>query len=207
MINLFTNYYKYTQRQSEIDECIKKNIECTAIDKIFLISKKDEKYTENHKIVSIELENRPKFKDMFDIINKNSTVNDINILCNTDIFFEETSINLLKRMKNNECISLTRWDFFKNEAQPTRCMRQDSQDSWIFKGQIKNGVSGNFYMGTPGCDNRIAFELSKMYLIYNPSDDVKSYHIHYSNARTYEWKDKLDYPHAYLPFTKFGRYI
>ena len=79
-------------------------------------------------------------------------------------------------------MALTRWDIWSDgRARLTEV--EGSQDSWIFKGKVV-GVKGDFYIGKPGSDNRLAYEIKRGgYIVANPSISIKSYHLHISNYR------------------------
>ena len=88
-----------------------------------------------------------------------SSEEDINIISNSDIYFDE-SLSKLKYIKWDAGIALacSRWDVYDGtyKVYPT-C---DSQDFWIFKGSIK-GMYSAFPLGKPGSDNRIAWEINE----------------------------------------------
>ncbi len=172
MINLFYNYYKSGKRQQEIDFCLKKNKE--VFDRVLIY------------------EGRYSFENVF-ALSKNYPT-DINVFCNSDIYFP--SIELLNNIKEDECYALTRWN---KEGDNIKFFdRVDSQDSWIFKGSVKN-VKANFYTGMWGCDNRLLFEIKKAgYTIKNPSLSIKTIHIHKEDERNYERTPYNTVPEPYL---------
>lgn len=167
-MKLFYNYYEDSNitRKYEIDFCLRKNLE----NDIF-------------NIVIIESQARLTYNDFFRRINKLIVdENDINIICNSDIFFDET-IELANKIQHNQVFALSRWDWYEKHP-PVFFDRPDSQDTWIIRGTIKN-VNGNFPLGKKGCDNRIAYEFNKVgYNVINPGKTIKSYHFHNSNIRT-----------------------
>jgi uncharacterized protein (DUF2235 family) len=168
MINLFYNYYtdKNKDRQKEIDFCLEKNLSNQFINTII-----------------IESQSKLSFNDYFNKINLVTTLEDINIICNSDIYLDQSIINCLS-IKSNECFALSRWDTVENKD-PIFYNHPDSQDTWIFKGKIKD-IYGNILLGTPGCDNRISYEIEKAgYVLSNPSKKIKTYHVHLSNIRNY----------------------
>jgi hypothetical protein len=93
-INLFINYYKESNsnRLKELCFCINKNLQNNLLNVIILNS-----------------DNRIKFSDFFNIINKYTNNNDINIISNLDIYFDD-SISLVNNMNINEAFVLCRWD-------------------------------------------------------------------------------------------------
>lgn len=173
-IRLFYNYYKDKdhKRRKEIDFCLEKNINNPLFD-----------------IIILESETNPTFNFYIEKINKLSKENDINIICNSDIFFDKT-IELIKNIKEKDFYALSRYDWDNNLA--TFSNQSNSQDVWIFKGRAEN-INADFQLGKPGCDNRIAFEFKKAgYNVTNPSKSIKTYHVHSSNIRRYSEEEKIE---------------
>jgi hypothetical protein len=181
MINLYYNYFKHPdpKRAYEIDFCKNKNLQNKHLNVILI----------NH-------QNRLTFDFYFDKINQNTGPDDINIICNSDIFFDDT-INLTLKMDHEEAYALTRWDYLS----PSNIKFWDkvfSQDTWIFKGSLKK-IVGNYFLGRPGCDNRVAHEIKESgYKISNPSLTIKTYHFHTSKIRDYKPKDRVPGPYLHL---------
>lgn len=182
MINLFLNDFIVTdpKRKAEFDFCLTKNEENPFIDHIYFLKSNDE----------IDIYNRPSYNDFFAEMRKYP--NDINIISNSDIYFDET-IQLTEKIKSREVYALTRWEkterydqrtrkmvevimFFnqKNPAHPPR----SSQDVWIMRGgpRIENA---SFGLGINGCDNKIAWLLrAHGYKVRNPSYSIRCIHVH-----------------------------
>ena len=178
MIRLFYNYYedKNPARKREIDFCLQKNLENKLINTII-----------------IEGSSKPTYELFFQQINNITEPNDINIICNSDIFFDETII-LAENIKPNQMYALLRWEWY-SPTNITFNERPDSQDTWIVRGKIEN-VFGAFTLGIRGCDNRIAAEFVKSgYAVSNPSKSIKSYHVHQSNIRNYTVHDVVSPPY------------
>lgn len=178
MIRLFYNYYedKNPNRKREIDFCLQKNMENKLISTIIL-----------------ESPGKPTYSSFFQQINKLAEPDDISIICNSDIFLDET-ITLATTMKPNQMYALLRWEWYG----PNRIIfhpRPDSQDTWIVKGKVEK-VFGDFTLGIRGCDNRIAHEfLTAGYDVSNPSMSIKTYHVHNSNIRNYTMADVVPPPY------------
>jgi hypothetical protein len=191
---LFIAYYndKNILRQQENDFCLKHNVNNNLITNVYLII--DNKNTiipddikKSDKIKIIYIDSRPTFQTLFVIINKNTNKNDINILANTDIYFDDTLKLLYTSLKHDMCFALTRWDV--NHDDSITFLNHDySQDTWIFRGQIKNeNMEANFFQGIQACDNRVAYEIKNAgYKIYNPSKTIITYHLHKTNIRNYD---------------------
>lgn len=169
MIRVFVCYYKPSNpiRKAEIDYCLSKNLENK------LISLRAFEYPGNPPV-------RPHFDYYFQMINKVTENEDINIIANADIFFDET-IELANKIGHKELYALTQWDT------PTKLSPHHNmcQASWIFRGPVF-GVEGRFELGNLGSDNRIAYEFEQAgYKVTNPCLSIKTHHVHQSNIRNY----------------------
>lgn len=201
MINLFVSYYQdeNTERQWELDECLKRNIENELIDHIYVFIEYpiDNEILKHKKIHTILIHKRPTYELVFAFINMLAKENDINIVANSDIYFDETLQFLNDKLGLNDCFALCRY-----EVQPggtTFLNRPDAQDCWIFKGNIKLSVRADFGMGKCGCDNAIAYRLQTAgYNVTNPSLTIKSYHLHNSGIRNYKIEDKVPQPYKVI---------
>lgn len=183
MIRLFYNYYedKNPLRKREIDYCLQRNLANKLITTIIC-----------------ESPGKPSYKFFFDQINKVTGPEDINIICNSDIFLDET-ISLALNIKDKQLYALSRWDWLGNDALTRFFDRPDSQDTWIVKGKVED-VFGDFTLGIRGCDNRIAYEFMKAgYNVSNPSKSIKTYHVHNSGVRNYTMADVVDPPYHTIP--------
>lgn len=173
MINLFFNFYreKNPTRAKEIDLCINRNLANPLLN-----------------VIMISSQERLTYNNFFQIINNYSEDTDVNIISNSDIYFDN-SIQLVNEMKDNEAFALGRWSL-NSSNKINFDNRVDSQDAWVFKGKIRD-IQGNFCLGYLGCDNRIAFEIEKVgYRLSNPSKTIKIVHVHSSNIRNYHIDNK-----------------
>jgi hypothetical protein len=61
----------------------------------------------------------------------------------------------------------------------------------------------NFFLGIPGCDNRIAFELNSAgYVLSNPATKIQAIHYHRSDLHNYDGKTlKIQRPYLFIPVT------
>lgn len=179
-IRLFYNYYedKDLQRKKEIDYCLDQNINNTNFDLIVLGSDKI-----------------PTYGFFFEKINQLAGPDDISIICNSDIFFDD-SIRLIDAMGAKDFYALSRWDW-SNGSSTLRDLK-NSQDTWIIRGKIEN-VNGDIPLGVPFCDNRIAFEFSKAgYRVLNPAKSIKTYHYHQSGVRRYNDNERVPGPILFI---------
>lgn len=174
-VNLFFNYYKSQERQSDIDYCLKKNMK--VFDNVFVIY------------------GRPTFNYIFNKMRE--FPNDVNVFCNADIYFEKESVELLKGIKENECYALTRYN--QNGSNLEFFGRPDSQDSWVFKGAPKEKLNADYTHGKWGADNRIAHDIKKAgYEITNPSLTIKTIHVHPIDNRDQTRTKENTIPPPYL---------
>lgn len=199
---LVTTYYndRIKERDSEYQTCIRANIKNKEIDSVVILVEKGTVLPFNHpKLIWEWQEKRPTYNDFFNIANKYKY--GLSIIANTDIYFDEYNIALVKvAIKENECYALSRWDVQLGGDSTHHCSR-DSQDVWIFKGKIRN-IQGGFYCGVCGCDNRIAHEISEAgYDVINPSKTIKSYHLHITGVRNYRRVESEVVPKPYKLIT------
>jgi hypothetical protein len=201
MVNLYTSFYedKNPKRQKELLYCLKQNIANNLIDNIYLIVDGDVKLPVSDKLIIIK-GNRPTYRDFFDLVSNTVThANQISIICNTDIYFNAT-LQLLD-FYDRQCVALSRWDY--NRGRLKLHNERYSQDTWIFRGKIRNVRFADFYMGIPGCDNRIAYELNRAgYRLSNPATKVQSIHYHESDIHNYNHETpKVPRPYLYIEIT------
>jgi hypothetical protein len=126
-INVFANYYKETDliRKQEIEICFDKN------------------YNNNNiKMVVIESQDRLTFDNYFNFIRRYSNDNDINIICNADIYFDET-VTLCNDIDPFHIYALNRWDV-DSDYNAKHYNMIGSSDVWVFKG-IPEGIRGGDY--------------------------------------------------------------
>ena len=196
-INLFINHYQCgdIERQKELDFCLKTNRESGYFDNI------------------INFDGRITYNDFF-----KETANypeDINILANTDIYFNETILKVLE-MVNNDCYCITRWEedkgdivrFKDKHGYNNEAKESWSQDVWVIKGKAKN-LNGAFHLGIPGCDNRIAHEFTMArYQVSNPCERIQCIHKHQEKERSYNipkgYNGKVPMPYKFIaPLDEF----
>jgi hypothetical protein len=195
MINVFFPYYQCgdVKRQLEIDLCLQKNIDNNQIDKLFvMIDDGSEIACNDHKISIIRLEKRPTYRFWLDKT-KELDLKGISILCNSDIYFDNSIIEAKKVMcKSQSFIALSRWELLCNETS----MHPNphwSQDVWAVRcdDDYSNEMLHllEFPMGVPRCDNKVAY-LFAIYgwKVFNPCTVLKSIHVHETQMRTYHKK-------------------
>jgi hypothetical protein len=204
--------HKSDKRFSEIKDCLSKNCECPNIDKIVLINEKDysQEYNKlfgSDKIQQVITGKRLTYSDFLKFVKENVPQNVFTILCNADIHFGKSLLNLHKINLNDKMLALLRWDvptlsqskriedIENDEDVKLFGPRADSQDTWIF---LSNSIKSrtwdyskfNFQLGQAGCDNAFAGQiLRNKFVISNPSLSFKTFHIHNTNIRNYDKKD------------------
>lgn len=196
--NLYVSLYpeKNIERVNELVECLKRNSK--VFDTIFVLAEESERINfipkELSNIVLLPVTVRPTFRTFFNAVNNITKEDDINVVANSDVYFEE----LIHFPKINECYALCRYEVKKNG--PTMFLnRFDSQDAWLFKSSIRMPRFADFHMGIGGCDNRLAAELLNCgYTILNPSLTIKIFHLH-EGAKSYDGSQKVQRPYHFLP--------
>ena len=210
MIRLITSLYPDSncQRNAEIAIALTKNITNPFIDQVVILNEGGEYLNKNPKIKDIP-HGRPTFKDFFNVINEMTSDEDINILVNSDIYLDATVNSLNSYDLENKVLCLLRWEL--NMGDPIiEIFRGDCQDTWVWKGKMRELDYSNFNLGKLGCDNRIAWELqNKGYELENPCGLVRTIHVHGSQKRNYkqtvvgqtghnENSDVIPSPYAYV---------
>lgn len=196
MINLFFPYYSCgdTDRQIEIDCCLKRNIENKFINKIYILID-DESFPpveSSEKIEIIYLDHRPTYRKWIEL-SLSYCRNEYSILSNSDIYFNESIKNIDLILETERCfLALTRWEQLGDNIKPHPNPHW-SQDSWGF--YVGNDFSQSllrkldFSMGVPRCDNKIAYLFAVYgWRVINPLNQIISVHIHESDLRTYDKK-------------------
>jgi hypothetical protein len=167
----------------------------------------------------------------WDLISRIDPKYPVNIIANGDIIIpEETCRMLLEFSKRDDAhkhvFALSRWDRVNGEDR----LHADhgSQDTWVFfntrkahcKAELDElteiSISSFFHnksllgiqandvkLGTPGCDNRIAFILrtSLGLKLSNPAYTLKTIHLHESGVRTYTRKEVVTGWHTLVSLT------
>jgi hypothetical protein len=198
MIRLFTTWYEDPRpdRQKEYALCLATNLECDAIDEVYLLVEGvAATLPSSPKLTARYLDRRPTYDDFIGWINDISAANDISIIANTDIYFDDSVALTSSVMARDHVYALARWDgdrlFYRN----------DSQDAWIFRGPVRS-LRGDYQVGVPRCDNRFIHELRAAgYHVRNPSFAIKAFHVHAGEARLYEVRNKEHWvaaPYGYV---------
>lgn len=204
-IALYVNFYtdKAPSRQEELVHCQTMNGKLGSIDKIHMIVNNIEQYSQwvkdYPKIQLHFMVNRPTFTDFFKLANQTqSHPKQINIISNTDIYFT-SSLDRLKTFNwQNRALCLSRQDTIVSY----------SQDTWAWQGPMKNiSAQSSFFLGVPGCDNRIAYVLhSSGYKLHNPAKTIIAHHVHHSMVRNYTESSRLHGNGVFIEPTHLGEH-
>ncbi len=203
---LWINWYidPDAERQAEIERALEKNLASCLFSEIVLLADpaaQDPFSGTDASVVRIGVAARPSFDTFFAEIASRSLDTDLNVIANSDIYFDETLALLDHYPMAGRCVALSRWDVesdgssrFLDEHGYTRAW---SQDAWIFLG-IPRGIEADFLLGKRGCDNRLAHEIARAgYHVENPSVTVKAHHLHQTAIRRYTQGDEDLVPKPY----------
>ena len=207
MIRLFTVWFdaKNSLRQSEVMECVERNLKNQIIGQINLWHYSGQVPFNDPKIKLHPAADRPTFSELFALANRVCAPDDIAIVANTDIWFDDT-IALVQGMAVNVIYTLLRYELngrpLCNENGPAWY----SQDTWIFRPPI-HVDNVDFKLGMPRCDNALAYRIWRQgYNLQNPALTIRSHHIHPSKLRVYHrFKDRVTRPWMHIEPTELGK--
>tara|TARA_B100000927_G_scaffold290446_1_gene289290 strand:- start:1488 stop:3227 length:1740 start_codon:yes stop_codon:yes gene_type:complete len=197
------------QRNRELRDCLKKNVENNLITKIILLNEK--KYTEEElgitskKIKQIILNKRITFKDVFNHVTGDHLKGYV-IMANADIFFDKTLSTIFKSdlKQCKRVLTPLRYEYdskYKNlKLSKIFGPTSGTQDTWIF--HVDHNVEKqhrklfNLKFGQFNCDNKVLYLFNLLgYELVNDPTTLKTYHHHKSMARCY---DKTNIPEPYM---------
>lgn len=174
MVILYVSLYE-SKRMNEFLSCIYANEKNKYIDKIYLINESGIDLS-SEKIISQSINFTPSFSDYLDILNSTTTSTDIKIIANNDIVFNESLYQMYGFDLYSNFLCLSRWEIYDG-LRLKHIERNDSQDSWIFQGNLE-GDYKDIFLGRMGCDNQIAKVASRSRCVLNPSFEIKVVHLH-----------------------------
>lgn len=188
-------------RRSEILECLGRNVTSEFIDEVCLLLEDVVAPLDESKILTRNVRRRPTYGQLIGWANERIlSESDVSIICNSDIYFDASLKALQHGLSANQCAALTRWDV-NTRGVAKLFDRNDTQDSWVFRGRIRNLVD-DFPIGIPRCDNRMLYELQRArYDVINPSFSVRSFHLHSGTRVEYDSKTITAFvapPYRYL---------
>jgi len=208
MIRIIYSYYRDAnqRRAAEINACFGQIALCPGAGEMHILCEHEPPFVTPRTIIH-PCEGRPKCRDLFNLIATASDQRDINIVLNSDCFPEPADLPMLEFLAADEawCVSRVeissavplKIDTRKNKRR-ARKHPFDMQDAWIIRGTPKEGMTLDFFMGMPGCDNRLAYELQQAgYRISNPASFFRLYHFHTSAERNYDESQRVAPPYAF----------
>jgi len=184
-IHLIVQYYRAatSERQCEIDTCLRNNLLNNHISAVHLLTEDEfdlTKFPNFEKVRQTVIGERLTYEKAF------SYANDwpepvIWLLANADIYFDDTLRFLIDADLTNTVYALTRHDIQRDGSirSVTVEFAHLCQDAWVFTAPIPlKRLFTSFYLGIPGCDNRLVYELILAgYNVINPSLTVTARHL------------------------------
>lgn len=207
---LITTLYNETnsKRRQEFITCIDHNCAHPLIETVHVLydTAKDNDanilldYLKSKDVVITYVEGRPTYGMCFYIANQRYPNKKI-IVCNGDIYFNDTLQYLIDYDLTGKFLALTRWEewsdgsispYHRGQKGRRRFGREtrDSQDAWIFQTPLRTFVKDDIRMGLPLCDCRIAYHAKEVGLhVFNPCRTIQCIHVHRSGNRSYTHQD------------------
>jgi hypothetical protein len=177
-----------SKRALELETCLRRNLEHPLLSRVTVLDEGvDWALLQHPKVRRIPTRARPRFRDFLPHLEANAT----NIISNNDIHFDSSLRRLpWLRLGENDLLALTRHE---PDGTLFREADADSQDTWIFRGRPPVLAQCDFYLGTPGCDNRLLYLFEAAgYRTLNPSKVIRCWHLHASPLRAYDdQKDRI----------------
>lgn len=193
-IFLITQFYvpDDSMRYEEIKFALKQNVDNASITHVYLLNERlhtsDELGAVSDKITQVVIGHRLMYSDFF---NYSKTLRGYVVLCNSDIFLDQSVANVGKTdlHLHNKMFAQLRYEY-RGEDDLDECPlfsiegkgRMDTADTWIFHTSTLPSVRPalfKFALGVPGCDNKMAYIFKMLgYEVYNAPELIKSYHYH-----------------------------
>jgi hypothetical protein len=204
MINLVLDYYNASSeaRQKELDYCVKKNVGVSSIDRIFIYVQPGNTPPAvdilSPKVTLVYPTEKLTYAMFFKFTQDHP--DDINILANLDIYFDETVL-YANNMGATDFYALLRHQLDENmNARLWNGPGEGggvAQDAWVVRGAIPHVVGSDYTLGIGGGDNHIAYLMGTAgYTVTNPCTKLKIYHYHFSGVRP--WTKNPPHPGPYF---------
>ena len=196
---LLTNYFKAPdiERMTEIDVCLDKNLSNPIIKRVVVFLEDGAKLEKlHHNLSVVSLNHRILYNGYFQYANSNYS-NDVVVVANNDVYFDDTLDLVNKVNLNNVFIALGKGKDVDVNGKVVRpyCPTVDSQDCWMFRAPIR-AFKSDWTQGVPGCDNRLVYEARAVgYKVINPILSINSYHLHASKVRYYNLSQFIGGPY------------
>ena len=146
---------------------------------------------------------RMTYADWFMFRRNLGNIDDLHVLANADIYFDDT-LKLLDKYKLPETLlCLSRQNVNADGTTSPVTNPALSQDAWIWQGRMCKSLRCDWPLGEIGCDSRVARVAQEAdLLVLNPSLSINALHLHESGVRNYgpmrpEWKS--DFTGAPVP--------
>lgn len=194
MIHLLIPFYVDVneERQKELKDSVIYNLNNKCFSSVTLFCEKTEHnrtqaiiapHSVVHKKLAVVLPHRARYDDLISMANN---YNDVVVMANADIYFDET-VGITEQLEKDSVLCLTRAERKPNneglywpEAETGFC-----QDAWVFRPPLK--IKADFEFGRLGCENRFAGECYLAgYKLFNPCRIIHAIHNHASRIRNYK---------------------
>nr|QBK93696.1 MAG: nucleotide-diphospho-sugar transferase [Pithovirus LCPAC406] len=212
--HLIIQYYESKTRKNEIDECLIRNLSNPQIDRVHVLTEKIiDVPGDNTKKIVTNVGSRMTWKIIMkyihDIARASIHQNDICIVANSDIYFDDTLSKI--GFLNGTMFSLLRYDegcLFGTDKKANMyhpaVIHGSSQDVWIFEPPELRGNLDFFCGGESLCDSKINYIFQDSgYMVLNPSYEIRCHHLHKSSDRKYG-RSMLKGPFKVVPPTTLG---
>lgn len=210
---LFTTAFSEADaaRRAEFAECLLRNLACPEIHEVCVLVEGSVEVPRSEKLLQRRTDKRPCYADYFSWIAEVAGPDDLSIIANADIYFDNRIGAISVWGLPSKCVlALSRWDVTA-DGNAVLNDRNDSQDAWVFRGRPMS-MDAEFPIGVPRCDNRFAKELELAgYQVLNPSFSVRAYHLHAGTRGEYQTENKTGFvegpygyvwPHNLLPLPR-----
>jgi len=186
------------ERVGEFRECLRRNCQLEQIVKVHRFLEDENVLGFNHpKVEAVPFGKRLQFADLFEYANRVLSGQPC-IIANSDIFFDETLDELAGYILQGKLLCVSRLDV-QLDGTKVPCHFAWTQDVWIFLPPLPVMV-GNFYLGRPGCENRVAYEASQVGLqTINPCQTIHCNHLHLSEVRNWNMNQREPGPSLDVP--------
>ncbi|HVX01079.1 MAG TPA: hypothetical protein VHA52_11705 [Candidatus Babeliaceae bacterium] len=206
---LITTLYNETNKErcQEYITCLEKNLSHPLIESVHVLYDNAKDTEDNQLLAHMKnmrgmpitisyIVGRPSYGDCFALANRLYPDRSI-ILCNGDIYFNETLHKLKHYNLAGKFLALTRWDvgrdgsleIFRQYNNGVFCpiWSETSQDAWIFQTPIRKFEMDTIKLGTMTCDSLIAYQAYAAGLqVINPCWSIQACHMHLSQVRNYD---------------------
>jgi hypothetical protein len=168
-------------RNSELLFSLQENVKNKHISNIVVFNETPDVPVDSDKIVYVNINSRMTYKNYFKYANKHLSGQRC-IIANSDIVISHDLEKFQSVKIDKAFICLSRWDKDGKRLESGG----DSQDTWIFQSPVKEGLvkDADYPLGCLFSDIVLSFLAAKNnYMLWNPSKDIVTRHIHQSEFR------------------------